>query len=107
MNKSEYLLSQNKVEDAINCLKKIISESKNYIAYTKLSKIYSMIGDLKKSIEIIDQAIIEYPNQKDLKFTRGIQHLIVGEFEKGWEFYEQRLGIKDDSFKDLKIGKEI
>ena len=103
LNKSEYLLSQNKVEDAINCLKKIISESKNYIAYTKLSKIYSMIGDLKKSIEIIDQAIIEYPNQKDLKFTRGIQHLIEGEFEKGWEFYEFRdLVIRDDSFENLK-----
>ena len=62
-----------------------------------------MIGDLKKSIEIIDQAIIEYPNQKDLKFTRGIQHLIEGEFEKGWEFYEFRDSIiKDDSFKNLK-----
>ncbi len=103
LNKSEYLLSQNKIEDAINCLKDIITESKNYIAYTKLSKIYSMIGDLKKSIEIIDQAIIEYPNQKDLKFTRGIQHLIEGEFEKGWEFYEFRDSIiKDDSFKNLK-----
>ena len=103
LNKSEYLLSQNKIEDSINCLKDIISESKNYIAYTKLSKIYSMIGDLKKSIEIIDQAIIEYPSQKDLKFTRGAQHLIVGEFEKGWEFYEFRDSIiKDESFKNLK-----
>ena len=62
-----------------------------------------MIGDLKKSVEIIDQAIIEHPNQKDLKFTRGIQHLIEGEFEKGWEFYEFRDSIiKDDSFKNLK-----
>ncbi len=103
LNKSEYLLHQNKIEDAINCLKDIITESKNYIAYTKLSKIYSMIGNLKKSIEIIDQAIIQYPNQKDLKFTRGIQHLIEGEFEKGWEFYEFRdTIIKDDSFKNLK-----
>ena len=65
-----------------------------------------MIGDLKKSIEIIDQAIIEHPNQKDLKFTRGIHHLIEGEFEKGWEFYEFRDSIiKDDLFENLKNWK--
>ncbi len=103
LNKSEYFLSQNKIEDAINCLKNIISETKNYVAYTKLHKIYSIIGDLKKSVEIIDQAIIEHPNQNDLKFTRGTQHLIEGEFEKGWEFYEFRDSIiKDDTFKNLK-----
>ena len=103
LNESEYLLFNDKIEEAINCLKNIISESKNYVAYTKLSKIYSIIGDLKKSVETIDQAIIDHPNQKDLKFTRGMQHLIKGEFEKGWEFYEFRDSIiKDDSFKDLK-----
>ena len=103
LNKSEYLLFKDKIEEAINYLKRVISETKNYVAYTKLSKIYSMIGDLKKSTETIDQAIIEHPKQKDLKFTRGIQHLIEGEFEKGWEFYEFRDSIiKDNSFKDLK-----
>ena len=103
LNKSDYLLFNDKIEEAINCLKNIIIDSKNYVAYTKLYKIYSMIGDLKKSVEIIDQAIIEHPNQKDLKFTRGTQHLIEGEFEKGWEFYEFRDSIiKDDTFKNLK-----
>ncbi len=103
LNKSEYLLSQNKIEDSINCLKNIIRESKNYVAYTKLYKIYSIIGDLKKSVEIIDQAIIEHPNQIDLKFTRGTHHLIEGGFEKGWELYEFRDSIiKDDTFKNLK-----
>ena len=103
LNKSEYLLSQNKIEDSINCLKNIIRESKNYVAYTKLYKIYSIIGDLKKSVEIIDEAIIEHPNQIDLKFTRGTHHLIEGEFEKGWELYEFRDSIiKDDTFKNLK-----
>ena len=62
-----------------------------------------MIGDFKKSIEIIEQAIIEYPNQRDLKSTRGIQYLIEGEFEKGWEYYEFRDSIiKDESFKNFK-----
>ncbi len=103
LNKSEYLLFQDKIEDAVNYLKNIISETKNYVAYTKLSKIYSIIGNSKKSIEIIDQALIDHPNQKDLKFTRGVQHLIEGEFEKGWEFYEFRDSIiKDDFFKNLK-----
>ncbi len=103
LNNSEYLLFKDKIEEAINCLKNIISESKNYVAYIKLSKIYSMIGHIKKSVETIDQAIIDHPKQKDLKFTRGMQHLIEGEFEKGWEFYEFRDSIiKDDSFKDLK-----
>ncbi len=103
LNKSEYLLFKHKIKEAIDCLKNIINESKNYVAYTKLSKIYSIIGDKKKSIEIIDEAIIEHPNQKDLKFTRGVQHLIEGEFEKGWKFYELRDSIiRDDAFKNFK-----
>ena len=106
LNESDYLISKGNIEDAIKCLKIIIDNSKNYVAYTKLSKIYSMIGDLKNSIEVIDDAIIAYPNQKDLKFTRGMQHLIQGEFEKGWEFYEFRDSIVRDSlFKNLKTWK--
>ena len=106
LNKSDYLLSKNKIEDAINCLKTIINNSKNYAAYTKLFKIYSMIGDLEKSIKIIDEAIKEHPKQKDLKFSRGMHHLIKGEFEKGWEFYELRDSImKDGFFENLKTWK--
>ncbi len=106
LNKSDYLLSKNKIEDAINCLKTIINNSKNYTAYTKLFKIYSMIGDLEKSIKIIDEAINEHPKQKDLKFSRGMHHLIKGEFEKGWEFYELRDSImKDFFFENLKTWK--
>ncbi len=106
LNKSDYLLSENKIEDAIECLKNIITNSKNYVAYSKLFKIYSMIGDFEKSIRIIDEAIDEYPNQKDLKFSRGMFHLIKGEFEKGWEFYEFRESIvKDDFFENLKTWK--
>ena len=62
-----------------------------------------MIGDFKKSIEIIEQAIIEYPNQRDLKLIEVYIYLIEGDFEKGWEFYEFRKSIiKDESFKNLK-----
>ena len=106
LNESDYLISNDNIEDAVKCLKTIIDNSKNYIAYTKLSKIYSMIGNLKNSIEVIEDAIIAYPNQKDLKLSRGIQHLIQGEFEKGWEFYEFRDSIvRDNLFKNLKTWK--
>ena len=104
LNKSDYFLSKDKIEEAINLLKTIIQESKNYIAYTKLAKIYSIIGDNKKAAETIDDAINIYPTFKDLKFTRGILHLIEGEFEKGWEFYELRDSIvRDTSFDNIKI----
>ncbi len=106
LNESDYLLSKGKIEDAIKCLKTIIDNSKNYVAYTKLSKIYSMIGDLKNSIEVIEDAIIAHPNQKDLKFTRGMHHLIEGEYDRGWEFYEFRDSIvKYNLFENLKIWK--
>ena len=104
LNKSDYFLSKDKIEEAINLLKTIIQESKNYIAYTKLAKIYSIIGDNKKAAETIEDAINIYPTLKDLKFTRGILHLIEGEFEKGWEFYELRDSIvRDKSFDNIKI----
>ena len=51
LNESEYLLFNDKIKEAINCLKNLISESKNYVAYTKLSKIYSKIGDLKNLLK--------------------------------------------------------
>ena len=104
LNKSDYFLFKDKIEEAIKLLKTIIQESKNYIAYTKLAKIYSIIGDNKKAAETIDDAINFYPTFKDLKFTRGILHLIEGEFEKGWEFYELRDSIvRDTSFDNIKI----
>ena len=90
-NKSEYLLLKDKTEEAIKLLKSIINESKNYIAYTKLAKIYGRINnDNKKVIETIDEALKVYPNMRDLKFTRGLLHLAEGEYEKGWDLYELR-----------------
>ena len=61
LNKSDYFLFKDKIEEAIKLLKTIIQESKNYIAYTKLAKIYSIIGDNKKAAETIDDAIIFIP----------------------------------------------
>ena len=45
---------------------------------------------MEKVIETIDEALKVYPNMRDLKFTRGILHLVEGEFEKGWDLYELR-----------------
>ena len=98
-NKSEYLLLKDKTDEAIKLLKSIINESKNYIAYTKLAKIYGRIhNDNKKVIETIDEALKVYPNMRDLKFTRGILHLVEGEFEKGWDLYELRPSIQKKKF---------
>tara|TARA_Y100000591_G_scaffold125259_1_gene107130 strand:+ start:812 stop:2536 length:1725 start_codon:yes stop_codon:yes gene_type:complete len=103
LNKSDYLLSKDKIEDAIKILKSIIESSKNYTAYTKLAKIYSIINDNKNATKIIEEAITAHPGIKDLKFTRGMIHLIEGEFEKGWEYYELRDSIvKDISFENIR-----
>ena len=103
LNKSDYFLFKDKTEKAIELLKSIIEDSKNYTAYTKLAKIYSIIGNNKKAIDTVEEAITIYPNVKDLKFTRGILHLIQGNFKEGWEFYELRDSIvKDISFENIK-----
>ncbi len=103
LNRSEYFLSKNKIDEAIKNLEIIIKNKKNYIAYTKLAKIYSMLNNNKKAIEIIDEALTFFPNDKNLKFTRGMHYLIQGEFKKGWEFYELRDStIKYDLFKNIK-----
>lgn len=104
LNESDYFLSKDKIDKAIEVLKSIITSSKNYVAYTKLAKIYSRINDNKKAIETIEEALLIYPNMNDLKFTRGVHYLIEGNFEKGWEFYELRDSmIKDDSFENIKV----
>jgi len=98
-NKSEYLLLKDKTEEAIKLLKSIINETKNYIAYTKLAKIYGRIdNNNKKAIETIDKALKVYPNMRDLKFTRGVLHLVEGEFKKGWDLYELRPSIQKKKF---------
>ena len=103
LNKSDYFLYKNEIYKAIEVLKSIIEDSKNYIAYTKLAKIYLTIGKIKKAVEIVEEAISIYPDIKDLKFTRGMLHLTMGEFEKGWELYEFRDSIiKDTSFENIK-----
>ena len=106
LNQSDYFLFKDETEKAINLLKSIIVDSKNYVAYTKLARIYSMIDNYDNAVETIEEAINIFPNKKDLKFTRGILHLIKGEFEKGWEFYELRDSIlKDLSFEKIKKWK--
>ena len=62
LNEADYLLFKNEIENAIEVLKSIITNSKNYIAYTKLAKIYSSINNNKKAIETIEEAISIYPN---------------------------------------------
>ena len=74
LNKADYFLFKDKIENAIELLKSIIENTKNYTAYTKLAKIYSIIGNNKKAIETVEEAITNYPNIKDLKFTRGMLH---------------------------------
>ena len=65
-----------------------------------------MMNEIKKAIEIIEEALIIYPNKKDLKVNRGIIYLTEGEFDKGWEFYEFRKSIvKEKSFENIKIWK--
>ncbi len=106
LNKSDYFLYNDQIEKAIELLRSIIKDNNNYIAYTKLAKIYSMINDNQKAIETIENAIKIYPNIKDLKFTRGMLHLIEGEFEEGWKFYELRDSIViDKSFNNIKTWK--
>tara|TARA_B100000886_G_scaffold193950_1_gene133618 strand:+ start:895 stop:2622 length:1728 start_codon:yes stop_codon:yes gene_type:complete len=107
LNKSEYLLSKAKTEEAIELLKSMINETKNYIAYTKLAKIYLMINNNNiKAIETIDEALKVYPNMRDLKFTRGILHLVEGEFEKGWDLYEHRRSMqKKKIFENISLWK--
>tara|TARA_B100001057_G_scaffold225800_1_gene226197 strand:+ start:816 stop:2540 length:1725 start_codon:yes stop_codon:yes gene_type:complete len=104
LNSSDYLISKNKINEAIELLKSIIKDTRNYTAYIKLAKIYSKICDNKKSKQIIDEAITIYPNSTDLKFSRGLLYLTEGDFEKGWELYEFRNSIiKDKSFQNIKI----
>ena len=106
LNKSEYFLSKKDYQKSIGILKSIINETKNHIAYSKLAKIYSMINNKKKAIETIEEALSIYPNRNDFKLSRGFLHLIDGEFEKGWEFYEFRdFKEKDTSFQNVKMWK--
>ncbi len=103
LNESDYLFFKNEIEKAIEILNSIVTNSKNYIAYTKLAKIYSIINNNKKAIETIEEAISVYPNMSNLKLTRGVHHLIEGNFEIGWEFYELRdTKVKDDTFENIK-----
>ena len=90
---------QTDIFKAIECLKKsILLNPNDKETYNSLAIAYYQTRELDLSIDNYNKTLQLDPNYADGKSNLSAVHLIKGDFEKGWELYENRF-FKDSSLK--------
>jgi tetratricopeptide (TPR) repeat protein len=98
LNKAKYLYLVNKIDEAINLLKQIISMEDNIASITLLCKIYFRTNRLSYGNKLLNEKFLAYPNDPKLSRFKGFRNLIDGDFDKGWKLYEHRHSNLDKRF---------
>ena len=99
LNKAEYLILKNEIDDAIKILKKNKDKPKFLIT---LLRLYFNIGENDKGNELLKQSKSQIKENPELYNYLGLRSLYEGNFDEGWIYYEHRNSKKVDFFKDLK-----
>ncbi len=67
-------------------------------AYLGLGSTYRCLGEYKKSLQTLDQAIVEFPDDRSLKVFRALTNYNLGSFEASvQELLVQLIETTDDS----------
>ena len=64
-------------------------------AYNNIGFVKIEYGYLEESIQYFDKSIEVDPNYVEAYFNKARAYLLLGDFEKGWYFYEWRIRRKD------------
>jgi len=77
---------------AKDAFKAAISHDPRFIkAYTGLAKVYERQALLPEAVSTLQQALSLAPNDADVLSTMSMLQLIMGDFEKGWLNYQNRM----------------
>ena len=87
-HKAKYLFLINKVDEAINLLKEIISTENNIEFIGLLCRIYFMTSRLTDGNKLLTEQLSKYPNNPKLLRFKCFRSLIEGNFDEGWKLYK-------------------
>ena len=98
LNKAEYLILKNEIDEAIKILEKNKDKPKFLIT---LLRLYFNIGENDKGNELLKQSKSEIEENPELYNYLGLKSLYEGNFDEGWKYYEYRNSKRVDFFKDI------
>jgi tetratricopeptide (TPR) repeat protein len=80
-----------KSHDAVVALKTAIRLRPDYAeAYNNLAITYAQLEDSASAMQAFDQSLFLRPDYPEAHMNRGLQHLLLGDFHRGWADYEWR-----------------
>ena len=88
----------NKIDEAINLLKQVISIEDDIASIALLCKIYFRTNRLSYGNKLLNNKFLTYPNDPKLLRFKGFRNLIDGDFDIGWKLYEHRHSNLDKRF---------
>lgn len=95
-------LARNKPDEAIECYQKAIDTKPGEDIEFSVASAYNNIGFVKIEYGLLDEAFTYFdksieadPTYCEPYFNKARAYLLLGEFEKGWGFYEWRMKRKD------------
>lgn len=59
-------------------------------AYNNLAITYAQLEDSQAAMKAFDQSLFLRPDYPEAHMNRGLQHLLLGDFKRGWADYEWR-----------------
>ena len=98
LNKAEYLILKNEIDEAIKILEKNKDKPKFLIT---LLRLYFNIGENDKGNELLKQSKSQIKENRELYNYLGLRSLYEGNFDEGWKYYEYRNSKRVDFFKDI------
>jgi tetratricopeptide (TPR) repeat protein len=90
-NLGAVLRSQGRFEEAEEALAKALALNPELVAaVSNLATLHSQQGDFDRSLALYRQALALAPDQPVLHFLMAMDRLKAGDWETGWQFYEER-----------------
>ncbi len=90
-NLGNALRSRGRSQDAAEALHKAIALQPDYAeAHNNLAITLAQMEDSRGAISAFDKALFLKPDYPEAHMNRGLQHLLLGDFPKGWADYEWR-----------------
>ncbi len=81
-----------KFDDSEKCYREILAQFPNdAVAYNNLGNTLRDKGALVAAIECFETSLKLQPDYGNAKFNLGFTHLLAGNYQAGWGFYEERL----------------
>jgi tetratricopeptide (TPR) repeat protein len=85
------LQRQGKFREAVASYQQAIDINPDFINfYNNMATAYQHMHEFDQALRVWDQALSLQPNSVDVNWNKAFLKLLIGEFEEGWQLYENR-----------------